>query len=121
MGGQDIGLGPQAVGVVGAAELGVLAGRRPTLFDLGRDDRAGVDGPPLDLGRAEPSTAPAIGPLPGGGACPGSTAPAFSIAASADRNAETATASRDLRAAVSARRNVTVSTDAILPRLGRLR
>ena len=107
----------------------------------GRGGRARrTRGPPPDVVRprprrprgrpraaARPRPRPARRPLrrsdrcPAAARAPASTAPAFSIAASADRSAETATASRVLRAVVSARRNVTVSTDAILPRLGRLR
>ena len=94
--GQDVGFGVQPVGVVGAAELGVLAGRRPALFDLcprrprGRPPAAARPRPRPARRRSGDRTAARRRRVPR------STAPAFSIAASADRSAETATASRGL-------------------------
>ena len=91
MSGQDVGFGVQAVGVVGAAELGVLAAAARRCSTSAATTARTSTGRRATSAAPSPSTAPAIGPLPGGGACPGSTAPAFSIAASADRSAETAT------------------------------
>jgi hypothetical protein len=108
VGGQDGGLGAQTPGPVVPTPIGVLARRGQSLVDLGADHGAHLvrgQHPARDLPRAEPLHGTAIGPAPGVGACAASTAAAFSIAANAERSAETATVSRVLIASVRARRS----------------